>query len=480
MKNLVKKINFTKDYKIVIVFIAISIFCMVCSLCWQFWLLLEVSLCVIAVIYFSKRFHDLLNIHAVIIGLIVLYSIPSTVLILQGKIELSADERLVLFSSICIGLFAYTMGALFLKKTVFFEKRKNTKLSKRINKLFWLTYRYRYVLTFILCTILIWQGFTPRGMSYTESVNYRMKITGVIIYLNSLSSTIFSALLIGMICIVGDLKKYRKLSFLSYILIVLIILSIIGGHRIWIVGLFACLLLSFKPYLKRRQLLTIVVLAFFLTFLLSGAVRFARTGKTFTENIKNFYEYSLTIKNKTFKNVMWKWSAFSTPFSTFIALIKNIPQKVDFEYDAYIKDLSLLVPTVIYPKRPLPYNKWYVKTFKPKLFERGAGETFYILGFGYLFFGVIGVFVTFFLFGILFEWLNKTFEMIGGAAGLFLYSYFFVELLRFIVGYGFIAFIKTSIILNFLIPISLLFLFVIILDSLSLKRKEYKSEKRIF
>ena len=274
----------------------------------------------------------------------------------------------------------------------------------------------------------------------------------------------------------GDLRKCRKLSFLSYLLILLIVLSIIGGHRIWIISLFVCLLLSFKPYLRRKQLLAIFVLSFFLTFLLSGGIRYARSGKTFTENIKKLYEYSLNVKNMNFTDLMWGWSSFNTPFSTFITVVKNIPQNFDFDYAAYVKDFSLLIPTPIYPERPLPYNKWYVKTFEPELFKAGAGKTFHILGFGYLFFGAIGIFITFFLFGILFEWLNKTFEMIGGAAGLFLYSYFFVELLRFVVGYGFVAFIKTSIILNFLIPISLLFLFVIILDSLSLKRENIKAK----
>jgi len=205
MKRLVKKLNFAKDYKIAIVFVVISILCAACSLCWQFWLLFEVSLCAMAVIYFSKRFHDLLNIHAVVTGLIVLYSIPSTILILQGKIELSADQRLALFSSICIGLFAYVVGVLFLKKAVFFEKRKNTKLSKRANRLFWLAYRYRYVLTFILCIILIYRGFMPRGMSYTESVSYRIKTTGAVGYLNLLIPTVFSALLVGMISIIDIL-----------------------------------------------------------------------------------------------------------------------------------------------------------------------------------------------------------------------------------------------------------------------------------
>ncbi len=118
------------------------------------------------------------------------------------------------------------------------------------------------------------------------------------------------------------------------------------------------------------------------------------------------------------------WSSFNSPFSTFIHLIKHIPQNISFDYYAYVNDLSLIIPKIIYPGRPLPYNEWYVKTFEPELFAVGGGKTFYVLGFGYLFAGLIGVFIHLFLFGILFEWLNKVFRMIGSAAGIFCIAIF--------------------------------------------------------
>jgi len=167
---------------------------------------------------------------------------------------------------------------------------------------------------------------------------------------------------------------------------------------------------------------------------------------------------------------MWGWSSLNSPFSTFITIIKNIPQNINFDYSAYIKDFSLLIPKTIYSKRPLPYNQWYVKTFEPEIFQIGGGKTFYVLGFGYLFAGHIGVLIHLFLFGALFEWLRKFFKMINGAAGLFLYSYFFIQLVKFAVSAGFIVFIKTSLFLDFFIPIILLFIFTLVINSLNLKK----------
>jgi len=481
MNNLFSEIkNFVKNHRILFISLVISLLCGVISQYWQFWLIFGIILYIILIIYFSKEFKDLLNIHVVALSLIILHAIPSTILILQGEIPLDNDESLRLFAAISIGLISYTFGALFLKKLFSFEKKEDTQLSKKLNALFWLAYKYRYILAFISGLVILYWGLMPMSMSYKESVVYRMETPGVIQYFSSLIPLVFSVLIVAMISIIGDAKKYKKLSWLSYLLITLVILSIIAGHRIWIIALFACLMLVFQPYLKRRHMLIIVILAFFMVFVISGGVRAARGGESIEENLKNFYEYFVNIKNMNLTDLMWGWSDFTVPFSTFITLVKNIPQNINFDYSAPIKDFSLLIPTIIYPERPLPLTKWYVKTFEPEIFERGGGLTFYVIGAGYLFAGPIGVLLLLFLFGALFEWLNKFFKMVGGVAGLFLYSYFFISLFLFVRSGEFFAFIKNALIMYFLIPLFLLFLFVLILNSLRLKKYKPQYENRLY
>jgi len=471
MAELSKKLYLFKNYKILFILAIISFLTGVISLQWQFWLIFGIVLYIILIIYFSKEFRDLMNIHVVALSLIIFHALPSTILILWGKIPLNNDECLMLFSSISIGLIGYTFGVLFLKKLLTFEKKENTKLSKKLNILFWLAYRYRYVLAFISGVILFYYGgFRPMSVSYLESVRYRMETPGVIQYFNSLIPAVFSVLTVAMISIIGDVKRCRKLSWLSYLLIILVVLSIIGGYRIWIIALFACLMLAFQPYLKRRHILLIIILSFFMFFIISGGVRYARVGRSFTENLRNFSEYFSNVKNMSFTDLMWGWSDFTIAFSTFITLVKNIPQNIHFDYSLPIKDFSLLIPKIIYPGRPLPCAQWYVKTLDPETFQGGGGFTFYIIGFGYLFAGQLGVLIYLFLFGALFEWLNKFFRMIGGSTGLFLYSYFFIALFSFVRGEGIMVFIKNSIIMYWFVPIFLLFLFILILDSMNFKR----------
>jgi len=464
---------------------------------WQSWVIFGIILYIVLSVYFSNKLRDPLNMHLIAISSIFLYAVPSSVLILQGEIVLDRDESLMLFSSICLGLLGYTSGVLVIKKSSIFKHntrlsvklnkllgllgytsgvlviksssifKHNTRLSVKLNRLFWTTYKYRYILVFISCLILFYKGFAPMSMSYQESVDYRAQVPGVVQYYNSLIGTIFSILTLGMISVFGDIKKYRKLSWLSYLTIILIVLSIIGGHRSIIISLCAYLMLAFQPRLKRKYIMLIGILAIMIIFTVSGAVRFARSGISFTYNLRYFYEYFINLKSLI--SIFWGLSDFTGPFSVFITLVKNIPQNINFDYFAYIKDLSLLIPTLLYPGRPLPYNKWYVATFDPDRFQAGGGLTFYILGFGYLFAGPFGVFIHLFLFGVLFELFNKFFKMVGDPAGIFLYGYFFVNLILFAVSDGFVTFIKNSIILYGIIPISLLFLSAFFLDSLKPK-----------
>ncbi len=463
-----------KNFKLFPILFAFSIILGILSLFWQFWLVSIGVFYAVAIIYFATkdRYYGILNIHVAALSILLLHALPSTFLIIGKQIPLTSTEMLRLLLSICVGIVGYVAGAVSLGKLFKINKNTAFKLSKDFNSLFWLTYKYRYLLTIIVLLVILRWGLNPFGMSYAESIMYRKETPGIFQYLHLLIPTVFSSIILSMISIIGDVKKYRKLSWLSYALIVLVILSIIGGHRMWIISILFCLLaVTYSILRKRRLVLVLIVLFFILAFITSGAVRAARSGSSLAKDFRNFYEYFANMKNKSLIDLMWGFSDFTAPFSTFITLVKNIPSNLSYDFYAPIKDFSLLIPTIIYPNRPLPYSQWYVKTFYPKLFAAGGGLTFYIMGFGYLFAGPVGVFIYLFLFGALFEWINRFFRMVGGAAGIFLYSYFFGQLFTFVRDCGFISFIKNGILLNFLIPISLVYLFVLFLNVFRFKRE---------
>ena len=436
----------------------------------EFWIAFAAAVYFILFFRFSRGLRELTNMHAVVLSLIVLHAIPASVMIIQGKIGLSSLEIIRLYSSIAIGLAGYGAGALLFEKLFSSKETKMSGLARKLNEYFWLAYKYRMLLALVSGLLIAFFGFMPLSMSYTESVAYRMDTTGVVQYFTSLLSLVFSVLGVAMISIVGDIEKRGKLSWLSYLLIILVVLSIIAGHRIWIVGLIGCLLIVFQPRLKRRHMLAMAVIGIILFFMFSGAVRYARSGATFRQSVANFQSYMINFKDMNFRDMVWGFSDLTVPFSTFITIVQNVPDKIGYDLAVPVNDLSLLVPTIFYPDRPLSYAQWYVKTFEPEVYAMGGGRTFYIIAIGYLFAGPIGAFFCMLMFGALLECINRFFKSTQGVAGIFLYSYFFTALIGLVRGSGFFGFIKTGIMLYFLIPLVLLFGFVLVFNAIIPKK----------
>jgi hypothetical protein len=469
--NLIFDNCFVKKIKVLIFSFSLIIFLNILAFFWWFWFIFSFFCFFLLVVYYSKGLRNISNIHLVALGLMMLHAFPSIFLILQGEINLEDQGRLILFSSIVVGLVGYFFGSFFLKKSFNFPKSINLNLSKRLNYLFWLVYKYRYIVAAIAITLVYFLGSTPMSMSYSESIQYRMETPGAVQYLNALIPSIFSVLMITMLVIVGDMKRIGRLSFLSILLIGIVFLEIIGGHRMWIISLLACLIINFQSRLNNKYILIIAVTFIFLSFVISGGVRFARSGGSFTKNLNNFYDYFLNVGEMDFNSLVWGWSDFIVPFSTFIDVIKNVPEEIGFKFLLPFEDFSLFIPTIIYPNRPLPIAEWYVKNFKPEVYARGGGRTFFTIGTGYVFAGHIGVFLYLFLFGVLFELIRKFLKGVGSPVNIFLYSYFFSNLFSFARGGEFFVFIK-KIIIDFLIPLLLLSLFVIFLDFFRIKKKK--------
>jgi oligosaccharide repeat unit polymerase len=427
------------------------------TLYWQFWLFFDLFLYLILVVYFVRGYLGLLNIHLIAVTLIMLYALPSIISILNGTIAVDNHQFMVLLSSIGIGLIGYFTGVIVFKGLFPYREMEVSLLSQEANTLFWLAYKYRWILALISIMLFLQKGF----MSYSESIVYRMQTTGFADFTRALPTLVFSVLLVAIISIVGDMNKRKKLSLLSYILIALVVFSTISSNtRTWIITLGACLAVSIFFYAKKKIKPKHILLIFLAAVLVYGivvAIPWARSGTSVVENLKNFPQYFLSPRVLNIMNV----GEFGS-FESFITLVKNIPDNMGFHFDAYINDFQLLIPTTLYSHRPLPPAKWYTLTFFPGAYSRGLGMGFYVIGFGYLFAGPIGVLIHLFLFGLLFEALNRFFRKTG-VAGIFFYSYFFTSLFTFARADGFFVFIKNALLMYLFIPVALLAIFVIIL-----------------
>ena len=277
-------------------------------------------------------------------------------------------------------------------------------------------------------------------------------------YFENLFQNTFSIILPLLISIIGDLLKYKKLQTFTKILLLFPLLNIIGGHRSIIIILITSLFIIYEYKFTVTKKIIFLTIGITLIFLISGAVRFSRIGTNSIDKFNFFVSYLSDIDNISI--IFWGLSDLNVPFSTFLTIVQNFPNKFDHNLFIYFDDLVTLIPKYFNPNRKIELNEWFVKEFYPDIYARGGGLTFYVMGFGYVFGGCLGVFFHLSLFGFFFEFLSKIFISFGKAFGQLVYCFFYLQIMTFVVGYGFFVYIK-GLFLNIFIP--LLFLLLVVL-----------------
>lgn len=76
-----------------------------------------------------------------------------------------------------------------------------------------------------------------------------------------------------------------------------------------------------------------------------------------------------------------------------------------------LSEISVWIPRVIFPDRPLPLSEQYMLLFFPDEYARGAGHGFFIPTEGYWAFGLFGVFLLMFGYGAIISALYRVFQV---------------------------------------------------------------------
>lgn len=92
---------------------------------------------------------------------------------------------------------------------------------------------------------------------------------------------------------------------------------------------------------------------------------------------------------------------FVVPFETLPTLMAAHDEQVHLQWGATLGTaVSLLVPSVLWPDRPLPLGNWYMATFYGSGYGLNEGRAFYFAAEGWLNFGPAGVLVVMALWGV--------------------------------------------------------------------------------
>lgn len=264
-------------------------------------------------------------------------------------------------------------------------------------------YRILFVFT-IIFVILSYQSLInlfnlSNIRSYVEAAALhrmvRTSASGVTEFLQEVSILF----ILGSLLIRSFVRK--KLSIISTILFgIYAVIGIMSGGKSLVIQ-FVTLLLIYYNYNVKRISLKPIVICFLILLSFSTIINHVRS----TTSIPVMAELAVDLyKTDLIYLTPLMNGELTGPPRTLMNVIKDIESEhmdYSFGFTTYIPDLISFIPRIIYPDRPLPGPENYMETFHPGALQQGLGEGYSMLTEGYWAFGLIGVFIGMFLYGII-------------------------------------------------------------------------------
>ena len=191
------------------------------------------------------------------------------------------------------------------------------------------------------------------------------------------------------------LKKNKFLVGLSiFTILFLLLIFAIMGRRSSIVVLLGTAVMCFNLAYARIRIFYLIILVSF-GFIFLTYVGFIR-GQSFndiTSGIESIQKKSNELSNDDDVDVLYtlKTGNFAVPFETFPRIIASGGIDYFFGFGFYSgSSIFNLIPTFIWPTRPLPLSSWYVDKFYG-VRNLNEGRQFFLLTAPYMDFGPFGV-----------------------------------------------------------------------------------------
>jgi len=205
----------------------------------------------------------------------------------------------------------------------------------------------------------------------------------------------------------------------AYALYLLLIMKI--GIRRPLLGLLLASLAVWHYRVKKisfRQAVVITIV-FGSALVLFAFVRQPIASQGFIAGIKYFIN-----------NFSWAWFDLSrtelgAPFRNLLDILTIVPDEIGYLYgSSYWQSLENLLPRFVHPSRPPTLSEWYTNTFFPEAFIQAGGNMgFFIISEAYINWGVIGVMIVMFGWGVLLKAFYAYMKSdLTNTSALFLYS----------------------------------------------------------
>lgn len=355
--------------------------------------------------------------------------------LIANAVILNNDDWLLLYQYTLV-IFIFNLIMLITIRSNVFTNKKYIVLQRLDSVLDELTCNKKLIIFYIFMYAL--SVYFHDWQSYEESVNYRLTTTGSEQILTMLPSLVF--LSASSFLLVMSAIRTRLFYILPFIVISSLLMTISVDRSAVITTIFSIYysLYRFEGVRIKIRYLIIFALLFGVVIITVGH---SRSGNSAFENIELFWEILSHFKIENY-NILGV-GEFYWPAHSIVSVLEELPTDILL----MSKELSILVPKIIWADRPLPAPESYMNILYPELFITGHGYGFNNVAFGYWWGGYIGLVLYAFLCGCFFKVINSiiiSYKVLG----CFVFIVFFFNIFQFARGVSIVGLIKNAIFLQ--------------------------------
>lgn len=278
--------------------------------------------------------------------------------------------------------------------------------------------------------------------SASKDIGYYFGIFGILViliftYIPINTNLIRNAQSVGIFLLIGSSQlmlydlltsnyrnNFKKIIIVSLVTVLSLIFLFQTGNRRTVLG-FILIMVQIYLILKKKKISTIfVIVALPIFFLSTIAIRAYRTAILLNEHV--FSSFLFFVKDG-FINIRSFSSAIDSPtcFFFFGKILENVPEEINFTFGlSYSRVIFFFIPRSFWPNKPLKLTQVLADTFWPKMSGTSVGAT--LVGESYYNFGVVGLILVFFIWGIVVKNLQLKLVRINSSSKLNLIDIFLI------------------------------------------------------
>lgn len=179
----------------------------------------------------------------------------------------------------------------------------------------------------------------------------------------------------------------------------LALVNVMTGSKAFLLQVCLLVIALISPR-RRRKALAVGVVAVTLFYPFATLLPHVR----FTSDLSEMYEAAAEVlRSDPWVLSPHRGGELNGPPLLLLTVVDDVQKGgLDYSYGAHwVQEIAVFIPRFLYPSRPLPLSEWYQQRYLPESYATGGGSGGFLLLDGFYAFGLLGVVVVLFAYGLI-------------------------------------------------------------------------------